>query len=80
MKKKKKKIAQKDEKDERCPLCIILDGFKDKMEGYSDIIDHFSKAKMEVFEGIKKIVNREIELKKKKKRKKDFSKVNIDDS
>ncbi len=81
MKKKKTTSRKEDKKDARCPFCIILDGFKDKMDECSDITEHFSKAKKEVLEGFKKIIDREMDSlrKKKKGKKKDFSKVNIDD-
>ena len=79
MKKKKKSNGRREEKDARCPICILFDGFKDKIDECSDIVEHFSKAKKEVLEGLKKIIEHEMGLQKKKKKKKDFSKVNIAD-
>ena len=76
MKKKKKTNTPKGKKKHQCPLCLIMDTFKGKIDEYDDIIDHFSKAKKEVLEGFKKIIDREMDSLKKKK--KDFSKVDID--
>ena len=44
MKKKKKSNARREEKDARCPICILFDGFKDKIDECSDIVEHFSNA------------------------------------
>jgi hypothetical protein len=75
MKKKKKSNARREEKDARCPICMLFDGFKDKMDECSDIVEHFSKAKREVLEGLKKIIEHEMGLQKKRRRKRIFLKL-----
>ena len=76
MKKTKKLIEQ--EKEEKCPLCVLIDSVKHTMDDYGDVCDHFTKAKVEVLEGISQLIHREISSMKKKKTKKGFSKVTVD--
>lgn len=78
-KKKKSKPKSKKRKDEKCPFCTITDSLKGKMDAYNEIIEHFSKAKVEVLEGFKKIINSEMDIKAKKKRGKN-SRVKINDN
>lgn len=76
--KNNKQSKNKKEETGRCPLCVIMDSLKGKMDEHRDIIDHFVQAKVEVLEGFKKIIDREIGSLRGKKRKKNFSRVDLD--
>ena len=79
----KKTASKKAEKEEAfvCPMCLVIRCLRDMVDRESSFFKHMNNARIEFLEGIKALINQQIETIKKGSgtRKSSLTKIEVED-
>jgi hypothetical protein len=71
-------MAKKEEREIICPLCLLIRSFSAKEKQYQHFFEHLNKARLEILEAIKALIDERMSELQRKKGKKKVEKIDVE--